>query len=203
MHAPRPANRKGPGTSPFQETADLPALDSLGKLPKGIHDCSRVQLESRFVNSPERERLWQRLTGFLMWPESTGEFICAYIGGGFVSPKPNPSDIDVVLQPKALYGPDAFRTIEPFFAFGLPTIQKVFSVHLHFWIEGSPSGIDFRRFFQYMRPDELARCTAASMMKKGIVRLRFEPQLPQTPAAPAFQSPEMRIFEPDALVPKS
>jgi hypothetical protein len=84
-----------------------------------------------------------------------------------------PEDVDVILQPKAPYGPEAFVAMEPFFVKGIEAIFEEYSVHLHFWCEGFPGGMsDFRRFFQYLRPQDAAPMKLQEGARKGIVRVR-------------------------------
>jgi hypothetical protein len=64
--------------------------------------------------------------------------------------------------------------MEPFFSEGLGTILTKYSVHLHFWCEGFPGGLnDFRRFFQYLRPQDAAPFGLKEGTKKGIVRIKL------------------------------
>ncbi len=78
----------------------------------------------------------------------------------------------MILQTRASYSPEAFCAMEPFFAEGLEKILEKYSVHLHFWCEGFPGGLnDFRRFFQYLRPQDAAPLGLKEGAKKGIVRI--------------------------------
>ena len=105
---------------------------------------------------------------------ATGKFSHAYIDGGFITNKAFPKDIDVILQTRAQYGAEAFAAMEPFFAKGIDTIYTKYSVHLHFWCEGFPGGLsDFRRFFQYLRPQDAAPLGLKEDARKGIVRIRI------------------------------
>jgi hypothetical protein len=152
----------------------LPPLNYHGCLPEGVHDCTFAQLRERFATNPARERLWERLQEFLSWARSMGEFSHAYIDGGFITNKTLPEDVDVILQTRAPYGPDAFCAMEPFFTEGLGAIFEKYSVHLHFWCEGFPGGLsDFRRFFQYLRPQDAAPLGLKEGAKKGIVRIKL------------------------------
>ena len=87
---------------------NLPPFTYHGLLPEGVHDCKLEDLHERIVTNPQREVLWGRLGAFLQWAKSTDQFICAYIDGGFITNKIFPEDIDVILQPKASYGQEAF-----------------------------------------------------------------------------------------------
>jgi len=152
----------------------LPPFTYHGFLPEGVHDTSIPQLQERFVTNPSRTVLWKRLQSFLEWTVSTGHFSQAYINGGFISDKAAPEDIDVILQTKAAYGPEAFSAMEPFFARGIDAIYSTYSVHLHFWCEGFPGGLsDFRCFFQYLRPQDAAPRGLKEGARKGIVRIQL------------------------------
>jgi hypothetical protein len=156
----------------MQPDAPLPPFNYYGYLPEGVHETTLAQLRERFVINPRRILLWQRLEEFLAWVVTTRQFSHVYIDGGFVTNKPSPEDIDVILQTNAEYGPDALGAMAPFFSKGLDTILEEYSVHLHFWSEGFPGGVsDFRRFFQYLRPQDAAPLGLREGTKKGIVRI--------------------------------
>ncbi len=150
----------------------LPPFNYHGYLPEGVHDSSLKSLRERFVFNAQRTVLWEKLEHFLQWATATGGFSYAYIDGGFITNKPAPEDIDVILQTKVRYGPEAFAAMEPFFARGIDAIYREHSVHLHFWCEGFPGGLsDFRRFFQYLRPQDAAPLGLREGARKGIVRI--------------------------------
>ncbi len=152
----------------------LPVLTYHGYLPEGVHDTTIEELQARFVFNEKRRFLWERLHRFLEWARSTGSFSHAYIDGGFVTNKSQPEDVDVILQTRAPYGAHAFAAMQPFFALGIEAIYSEYSVHLHFWCEGFPSGLsDFRRFFQYLRPQDAAPLGLREGAKKGIVRIKL------------------------------
>ena len=152
----------------------LPPFNYHGYLPEGVHDTTFEALSERMVFNTERTVLWQRLAEFMVWVTRTGSFSHAYIDGCFITNKPVPEDIDVILQTRVRYGPEAFTAMEPFFARGIDEIYKTYSVHLHFWCEGFPGGLsDFRRFFQYLRPQDAAPRGLREGAKKGIVRIKL------------------------------
>ena len=152
----------------------LPPLNEHGYLPEGIHETTLARMRERFVINPRRVLLWERLATFMVWARSTGGFSHAYIDGGFITNKSAPEDIDVILQTVVPYGVEAFRAMEPFFVEGLDAIYAKYSVHLHFWAEGFPGGLsDFRRFFQYLRPQDAAPLGLKEGARKGIVRIKL------------------------------
>jgi hypothetical protein len=152
----------------------LPPFNYHGYLPEGVHDTTFEQLRQRLVSNPKREMLWERLQEFLRWAADTGSFSHVYIDGGFITNKSQPEDIDVILQTRVPYGTPAFTAMEPFFAEGIDAIYSKYSVHLHFWCEGFPGGLsDFRRFFQYLRPQDAAPLGLKEGARKGIVRIKL------------------------------
>jgi hypothetical protein len=156
------------------ELPPLPPFNYHGYLPEGVHDTTFDQLHTRCVFNPERIILWERLQEFLRCAVATNAFSHAYIDGGFITNKSIPEDIDVILQTRAAYGAQAFAAMEPFFAKGIDTIYATYSVHLHFWCEGFPGGLsDFRRFFQYLRPQDAAPLGLREGARKGIVRIKL------------------------------
>jgi hypothetical protein len=158
----------------MQPNAPLPSFNYHGYLPEGVHEATLEKLRERLVFNPQRAALWEKMLLFLNWAVATGKFSHAYIDGGFLTNKPSPEDIDVILQTSDSYGPEAFRAMEPFFSAGLGTILTKYSVHLHFWSEGFPGGLnDFRRFFQYLRPQDAAPLGLKEGAKKGIVRIKL------------------------------
>ena len=156
----------------MQPDAPLPPFNLHGYLPEGVHETTFEAILERFVTNPQRTMLWGKLQQFLREVISSGKFSYVYIDGGFVTRKASPEDIDVILQPRVAFGPDAFHAIEPFYKQGIGEIHSTYSVHLHFWIEGFPDGAaDFRRFFQYLRPQDAAPLGLREGARKGIVRI--------------------------------
>jgi len=144
-------------------------FDKNGFLPVGVHDCTLDSLAPIVVFNEERRGQWLQLMAFLAWPVLNRRFTYAYIGGGYVSSKPSTRDIDLVLQTRSPYGPDAFTAVARFFAAGLAEIEEMYGVHLQFWMRDAPKGMrDYRAFFQYDRPDVLQHVLDP---QRGIVRI--------------------------------
>lgn len=156
----------------MQPDASLPPFNFHGCLPEGVHETTLEEVRSRFVINPKRVLLWERLEQFLHRAVATDHFSHACIDGGFITNKASPEDIDVILETRASFGPDAFRAMEPFFAEGIDAIHAKYSVHLFFWSQGFPGSMkDFRLFFQYLRPQDAAPFGLKEGARKGIVRV--------------------------------
>jgi PAS domain S-box-containing protein len=151
----------------------LPDFDASGHLPVGIHAGTLHALYRIVRFNEHRRKMWLQLSSFLIEPVIRHKFTAVYIGGGFVSTKAHPSDIDVVLETASPYGPEAFEAVAPFFVTGLDKIEMIYGVHLQFWMRGAPSGLsDYRTFFQYDRPSNF---TPVLNRSRGIVRVDLTP----------------------------
>lgn len=77
----------------------IPQFDSQGFLPQGLHDTSIQEIRSALGFTPQRSRLIDGLDRFVhVWNES-GFVDYAVIDGSFVTSKPEPGDIDMLLIP--------------------------------------------------------------------------------------------------------
>ena len=153
---------------------DLPSFNRWGYLPDGVHDACFELVIQRFATNSVRRTLCQRLQRFLLLVIDGRSCSHAYISGEFTTDETYPKEIEVILQTRDKYGPEAFQAIEPIVSLGLDTIHEKYSVRLHFWCEGFPKGInDFQDYFQHIRPQETYPLGIAAGVKKGIVRIRL------------------------------
>jgi hypothetical protein len=78
----------------------IPPLDEHGFLPVGIHDCSLEEVKARFGSfqvSDRRPGLFQKLQALVAEARAAGFARSLLIDGSFVTAKPDPNDIDLVL----------------------------------------------------------------------------------------------------------
>ena len=140
-----------------------------GFLPPGIHELRLSELKPLVFTNEHRRWMWYRLIGFMAWPLFVRGFSHVYLAGSFLSTKEYPEDVDVILQTKDPYGTESFAVVERFFLVGLERIRDFYTVDVHFWMDGAPSGLaDYRSFFQYGRPPNPSPIDPA---RRGIVRL--------------------------------
>jgi hypothetical protein len=167
------------------------AFTSQGFLLPGIHTATFGEAEQLLAFNASRRAQWLQLERFIEWVRSSNHFACIYLDGGFVSRKQKPEDIDCILQSRAPYGTSALESMIPYFSYGLDRILREYSVHLHFWAEGFPGGVqDFRMFFQYVRPREAAESSLTPHERKGILRLNLSEkrEMPGEPVLSYFSS---------------
>ncbi|PYK02251.1 MAG: hypothetical protein DME23_02080 [Verrucomicrobia bacterium] len=78
----------------------IPALSADGVLPQGIHDCTLEEAQARFGvfrGSDRRVELWAKLQDFLRAVQRCGLVQAVLLNGSFVTAKPDPNDIDLIL----------------------------------------------------------------------------------------------------------
>lgn len=84
----------------------IPPFDENGYLPEGIYECTVDEAAERFggfQNSDRRPQLWTKLTEFLGEVKAYDIAEAVLVDGSFVTSKPDPNDIDVVLAVVASY----------------------------------------------------------------------------------------------------
>jgi hypothetical protein len=76
----------------------LPELNDEGELPPGVHVADWQEFQTRFCGSSSR-RLWLagRLRALLAPAATNGKLHRVFIWGSFVTAKPAPKDLDVLL----------------------------------------------------------------------------------------------------------
>jgi hypothetical protein len=92
----------------------IPAPNKDGLLPEGIHDCTLGEIEARFGSfqgTDHRPRLWAALRAFLRELKAAGLGSALLVNGSFVTAKPAPEDIDLILVLPA--GHDLSRDLSP------------------------------------------------------------------------------------------
>lgn len=76
----------------------LPSFDHKGELPEGVHRAAMEEVVSRFGRgTPEREAVTARLLRIYGLAKATRELERLVIFGSYVTTKPDPKDVDIVL----------------------------------------------------------------------------------------------------------
>ncbi len=84
----------------------IPDFRENGYLPPGIHRCADEELVGRLGGgSPERQVETQELLEFLDWARRAG-IRRIIINGSYVTARPAPNDVDIVMLPGAGYPGD-------------------------------------------------------------------------------------------------
>jgi hypothetical protein len=78
----------------------IPAFNEFGWLPEGVHDCTVEEVAARFGafhGTDRRPQLFARLVAFLREARASALLEAVLVDGSFVTAKPDPNDIDLVL----------------------------------------------------------------------------------------------------------
>lgn len=147
----------------------IPAFDQHGLLPSGVWDCTLDEIQSVLAWNETRQRLYENLHKFLTaewYPLNNGGPV--YVDGSFVRGKPNPQDIDVVLDFSAIRGDEALaRAI--LLRLRHDDIKAQYGVDVWSYHPDLPQNIV--EFFQYLGTKAAADLRMSSQHRKGILRL--------------------------------
>ena len=78
----------------------IPGLNDAGLLPAGVHDCTLDEGRQRFgvfQTTDRRPKLYDKLEALVQEAWATGLVADIIIDGSFVTAKPDPNDIDLIL----------------------------------------------------------------------------------------------------------
>src|SRR5450432_1398946 len=78
----------------------IPRLDREGFLPVGVHVCNLEEIGSRFGKFNQTDRrvaLFERLERLVAEVRATGLVQAVIVDGSFVTIKPAPQDVDIIL----------------------------------------------------------------------------------------------------------
>ncbi len=76
---------------------ELPAFEEDGNLPEGIYPLHRAQLAPHFATTTRRRVLLERLLNLYTLADATGFLERFVVFGSFVTTKPEPGDLDIIL----------------------------------------------------------------------------------------------------------
>ncbi|MEW6301822.1 MAG: hypothetical protein AB1705_00010 [Verrucomicrobiota bacterium] len=144
----------------------IPHLDSDGFLPPGIHDCVLNELRVRFgafQSNDQRPKLFAKLQAFLEEIRASRLVRFVVVDGSFVTSKPDPNDIDLILVVDANHDFSIDLSPAIYNILSKQRVHRRFGFDLLVAREGSVEYQRWTGFFQQVRlePDR----------HKGILRL--------------------------------
>lgn len=146
----------------------IPPLDPNGFLPVGVHDCALTEIKARFgtfQRSDRRSQLVAQLEIFLAEAARTGLVVSVIVDGSFVTAKPEPNDVDLIVvvaadhDLRADLGPTAYNIVSK------KRVQRRFGFDMVAVREDSLELDDAVDFFEQVRGDASRR--------KGLLRIRL------------------------------
>lgn len=145
----------------------IPLFNDDGLLPAGVHDCTLAELKDRFggfQSSDQRPRLLAKLETFIAEAAAVRLVREIYVDGSFVTAKPDPGDIDLIIvvaaghdfsadMSPAAYNVLSRRRVRRSYGFDV-LVARASSDELAMWLE----------FFEQVRLEP--------GLRKGILRLQ-------------------------------
>jgi len=144
----------------------IPALNEFGWLPAGIHECSVDEVAARFGafhGSDRRPQLFARLVAFLREARVSGLLEAVLVDGSFVTGKPDPNDIDLVLVVPANHDFSADLSPGHYNLLAQQRVRSRFGFDIVVVRNGSENLQEAIEFFEQVRQQP--------GMKKGILRI--------------------------------
>ncbi len=146
----------------------IPALTQEGYLPAGEHLCEFTEFEDTFAHNEHRAVLLAKLRDFLQFLDGEGLALPYYLDGSYSTDKAFPGDIDFVLDCTEASG-DQIRAAFLLLTTRQEEFKKVYQVDFWVYFPGAPS--DLRKFFQYVRVEEMQAKNMSVGVRKGILRI--------------------------------
>ena len=76
----------------------IPEFTEQGLLPAGVHSCTLPEAQQILCSNDRRITIWDGLLGFLEWAAPLPAPDGFLIDGSYVTDKPLPGDVDVVVD---------------------------------------------------------------------------------------------------------
>lgn len=146
----------------------LPSFTEQGILPPGVHVCTFVEAEQLLCSNERRIEIWAGLQGFVDWAEALPPPTAILIDGSYVTDKPLPGDVDVIVDISGCMEADQLRWFEAWNDHH-EHVKDAYLVDFYPFVVGQ--GNDFSAFFQYVRIEEALRRGISPNIRKGILRV--------------------------------
>lgn len=146
----------------------IPPLTSFGLLPPGIHNATLAEVENMFGSANDkRVALFKGLSAYADLLTEVGVFKGIFIDGSFVTDKPVPGDIDVIVDVDV---PGMIKLLAHSLKDQIvdaSAVKHAYGLHLFF----APQAPTLLNYFQHLRVDEAILRKAPPSQMRGIVRV--------------------------------
>lgn len=146
----------------------IPDLNEDGLLPAGVHDCTLDEISARFGRfqvTDRRIQLFEKLRLLMEEEKQAGLATEMIVDGSFVTDKPEPGDIDLVIVLPRDYDFSIERPPFKYNAISKRYVRRKYGFDVVFAPQHSPLHEKSVDFFQQVR-DELGK-------RKGVLRIKL------------------------------
>ena|SRR5437867_8790386 len=144
----------------------IPAFESSGLLPAGVHDCTLEEIESRFGRfhaTDRRPQLWAKFKNFFREAQASGVVEALLLDGSFVTTEDAPNDIDIVVVVFAGHDLQADLPPHQYDVLAQQRVRRRFGLDIVVAKNGTDNLAEAVAFFTQVRQ--------RPGMKKGLLRL--------------------------------
>ena len=146
----------------------IPALNSDGLLPVGIHEATLDEIRHRFgsfQSSDRRVQLFSQLKQLVTQLSKSGRFAAVVVDGSFVTAKPNPEDIDLIVALRRDHDWNADLGPSDYALVSRPALRRKFGFDVLLATDGGGDYEGFVEFFGRVRED--------ASVQKGMLRIEL------------------------------
>ncbi len=146
----------------------IPDLNVDGLLPEGVYDCTLAEIGARFGRfqvTDRRLQLFQKLCGFVEEERQANLAIEMIVDGSFVTDKPEPGDIDLLIVLPVDYNLGVELPPFRYNAISKLSLHRRYRFDIFIVAENSPRYRERIKFFQGVREDP--------NRSKGILRIKL------------------------------
>ena len=146
----------------------IPPLNAEGLLPAGIHEATLDDVRQRFGvfrQTDRRVQLFGRLEQLVASLRCSKLFVAVIVDGSFVTAKPQPEDIDLIVVLHRQHDWTADLSAADYALVSRPVLRRKFAFDVLLAAEG---GADYERYIEFF-----GRLRDAVPARKGVVRIKL------------------------------
>jgi hypothetical protein len=145
-----------------------------GVLPEGVHECTIDEIEDTFGvfrHTDRRQKLTAQLKDYLREATLSAVASAVIIDGSYVTRKPEPGDIDLILVLHRDFDPAQEMAPMEYNVQSKRSVRRRYGFDVRAAVEGSDVYEEYLEFFTRIRRDDPEQQT--SQPRKGLLRVRL------------------------------
>ena len=145
-----------------------------GVLPVGTHTCTIEEVADffgRFSGSDRRSHLTEKLIQYVAAARNSGIATAVIVDGSYITKKPEPNDIDLILLVRADFDLSAEMRPTEYNVQSKRAVRRRYGFDVLPAVEGSESYEEYLGLFSQIRPDDPEQATTRAA--KGLLRIEL------------------------------